>query len=205
MIIRTIDLCDPTNIGVETNDRVDAAISRLFPLEAEMNIIPSHFAIIEYWRWLRHRAECEVELIALAESQTDTEYYAHADDEPLGVTLRAGGFRVVYTVGCHRVVSLVGAMDEADQAFADALHEAGLWESSEAFGNDGDDDAGDAEPETVITMPRDLADQLRKAASWAQDECDRLAEETDHRPDARAFESHASAFDRLVTLLCNAR
>jgi hypothetical protein len=205
MIIRTIDLCDPVGLGKRDCQRLDAAIGRLFPLESEMGIIPSHFAIIEYWRWLRHRAECEAQLIALAESQTETEYYANADDEPLGVTLRAGGFRVVYMVGDQRVVSLVGAMDEADQAFADALHEAGLWESSEAFGIEGDD-AGDDEPETVITMPRDLADQLRKAASWAQDECDRLAEEACNRPeDARAFESHASAFDRLVTLLCNAR
>ena len=124
MNITTIDLCFPENIGNHANDRLNNAIERLFPLDVEMGIIPAHIAIVEYWRWTKHREECERQLYDLADGQSDSEYYANADDEPLGVTLRDGGFRVVYEVGERRVVSFVGVIDEADQAFADALHEA---------------------------------------------------------------------------------
>lgn len=182
-----IDLCE--NPGTE--EKVD----QNFPLYAESGCIVSHFAIIDRDFYFANREAIDRELVQHATDQADREYFVPADGEPVGISIVDGkGLLATFDWNGERVQSLVGMIDR---------------EPGEGDDFDPITDRPFVRPEpsrdVCILMDRDLVADLKRAAKWAQEECDRLAEEASRRPDdARAFEAHASAFDRLVSILCNA-
>lgn len=186
-LIAVYDLCE--NPGTEEK------VTETFPLYAESGCIVSHFAIIDREFYFANRAAIDRELMLHAEDQADREYFAAADGEPLGISIVDGkGLLATFDWNGERVQSLVGMIDR---------------EPGEGDDFDPLTDRPFVRPEpsrdVCILMDRDLVADLKRAAKWAQEECDRLAEEACRRPDdARAFEAHASAFDRLVSILCNA-
>lgn len=181
------DLCE--------NPDTEEKITETFPLYAESGCIPSHFAIIDRDCYYANRETMDRELMESARDQGDREYFAAADGEPIGISIVDGkGLLATFDWNGERVQSLVGMIDR---------------EPGEGDDFDPLADRPFVRPEpsrdVCILMDRDLVADLKRAAKWAQEECDRLAEESRCRPDdARAFEAHASAFDRLVSILCNA-
>lgn len=187
-LVAMFDLCENS----ETEEKID----QNFPLYAESGCIVSIFAIIDRDFYFANREAIDRELMESATDQADREYFAAADDcEAIGIALVEGkGLVATFDWNGERVQSLVGMIDR---------------EPGEGDDFDPLTDRPFVRPEpsrdVCILMDRDLVADLKRAAKWAQEECDRLAEESRCRPDdARAFEAHASAFDRLVSILCNA-